>query len=246
MTIKKLQAEIKSLSTSETKKDDKKTKELEKQQKESEKNIETIKTFLNEINYKAIEKIYGEYTSQDKEAKEIDKRISELEQEVKQVEERKTQVQKAIIQKESIEKQMNDIMVTVAEKQQEQKILEQEKSTIDIDTTVHLEKNYAMMKQTYHDIDIIINEFKGHQLERQKLEEQEKILGNLYTIFSKELLLLVLQDHLPTLNDIINNYLSHIVDYQINLQLNKSDADKVELEAKIIDSKGERDTKSLS
>jgi len=48
------------------------------------------------------------------------------------------------------------------------------------------------------------------------------------------------------LNDIINTYLAQIVDYQINLQLNKSDAEKVELEAKIIDSKGERDTKSLS
>jgi hypothetical protein len=101
------------------------------------------------------------------------------------------------------------------------------------------------MKQYYHDIDMLVNEFKEHQLERKKLEEQETILGNLYTIFSKELLLLVLQDHLPVLNDIINNYLSQIVDYQISLQL-RNEADKVELEAKIIDAKGERDTKSLS
>ena len=55
-----------------------------------EKNIEAIKSFLNEVNYKAIEKLYTEYTIQDKEAKELDKKISELEQEVKQVEEWKT------------------------------------------------------------------------------------------------------------------------------------------------------------
>ena len=101
------------------------------------------------------------------------------------------------------------------------------------------------MQQLYHDIDILVNEFKQHQLERQKLEEQETILGNLYTIFSKELLLLVLQDHLPVINDIVNSYLSQIVEYQISLQL-KNDADKLELEAKIIDQKGIRDTKSLS
>ena len=65
-------------------------------------------------------------------------------------------------------------------------------------------------------------------------------------MMTQELLLLVLQDHLPVLNDIINSYLSQIVDYQINLQLNKSDAEKVELEAKVLDAKGERDTKSLS
>jgi len=101
------------------------------------------------------------------------------------------------------------------------------------------------MKQYHHDIEILVNEFKEHQLERKKLEEQETILGNLYNIFSKELLLMVIQEHLPVLNDIINSYLSQIVDYQIDLHL-KGDTEKVELEANIIDSKGERDTKSLS
>jgi len=107
---------------------------------------------------------------------------------------------------------------------------------MDSNTTIHLEKNHLAMKQYYHDIDVLVNEFKDHQLERKKLEEQETILGNLYTIFSKELLLLVLQDHLPVLNDIVNSYLSQIVDYQISLQL-RNESDKVELEAKIIDKK---------
>ncbi|MCX6823710.1 MAG: hypothetical protein NT085_01090 [candidate division SR1 bacterium] len=245
VTIKNLQTEIKLLSKTEVKKDDKKIQELEKQQQESEKNIEIIKSFLNKIQYKEIERFYTEYTIQDKEIKELDKKISEGEQEVKQSEERKTHLQKAIIQKESSEKQLNDCITTIAEKEQEWKKLEQEKEKIDSNTTLRVEKNYEAMKQYYHDIDMLVNEFKEHQLERQKLEEQETILGNLYNIFSKELLLLVLQDHLPILNDIINNYLAQIVDYQISLQL-RNEADKVELEAKIIDSKGERDTKSLS
>ena len=141
---------------------------------------------------------------------------------------------------------MNDSLTVIAEKEQERKKLETEKENMDVNTTARLEKNYLAMQQIHHDIDMLIAEFKEHQLERQKLEEQETILGNLYTIFSKELLLLVLQDHLPVLNDIVNSYLSQIVDYQISLQLNKSDSEKLELEAKIIDEKGIRDTKSLS
>lgn len=237
---------MKELNATEIKQDNKKIQELEKQQKEAEKAIEDIKAFLNGINYKTIEAIYTEYTNQDKIIKELDKKIHELEQEIKQIEEWKLQLQKAIIQQESIVKQLNEYIITIAEKEQQRKILELEKEKIDVNATKLIEKNHLMMQQLYHDIDMLVNEFKEHQLERQKLEEQEAILGNLYTIFSKELLLLVLQDHLPIINDIVNNYLSQIVDYQISLQLNKSDADKVELEAKIIDQKGERDTKSLS
>ncbi|HCY21103.1 TPA: hypothetical protein DIC40_04595 [Patescibacteria group bacterium] len=92
----------------------------------------------------------------------------------------------------------------------------------------------------------MINEFKTLQRETELLKKQEKQIGNLYNIFSKELLLLVLQDHLPILNDIINNYLSQIVEYQISLKLNKTNSDKLELEANIIDKEGEREIKSLS
>lgn len=244
-TIEKLQAELQTINMPQPKQEDGK-EALEKQQKKAEETIENIKTFLNEIDYKSIESLYIQHTDQDKQAKELDKKINELEQESKQIETRKLEIQKAITQQESTRKQLIEYTKLIADKQQEQKILAWEKEKIDTKNTIHLEENHATMKQIYHDIDMLVNEFNNHQVERQKLEEQEKILGNLYTIFSKELLLLVLQDHLPVLNDIINNYLSQIVDYQISLRLDKSNADKVELEAKIIDEKWERDTKSLS
>jgi len=245
VTIKKLHTELKEVNKSTPQQESKKIKALENHHKEAEKSVEIIKIFLNDINYKSIETAYNEYTSQDKQAKELDKKINELEQESKQVDERKLQLQKAITQKESIEKQLKEYITIIAKKEQQRKQLGLEKEKIDVTTTTNIEKNHLIMKQLYHDIDMLVNEFKEHQLERQKLEEQETILGNLYTIFSKELLLLVLQDHLPVLNDIVNSYLSQIVDYQISLQL-KNDADKLELEAKIIDEKGMRDTKSLS
>lgn len=244
-TIKKLNTELKEIDTRLPQEENKKIKLLENQLKEAEKSIEIIKIFLNEIKYKDIELAYNEYTNQDKRAKELDKEINQLEQESKQGDEWKLELQKAITQKESLEKHLDESISRIAEKEQQRKERELEKEKMESTKTGHIEKNYLTMQQLYHDIDMLVDEFKEHQLERQKLEEQETILGNLYTIFSKELLLLVLQDHLPVLNDIVNSYLSQIVDYQISLQL-KNDADKLELEAKIIDQKGMRDTKSLS
>ncbi len=244
--LEKLTAERKALNAITSTQDTKKIEALEKEQKKAEKTIESIKTFLSDIQYKQIEIFYNEYLAKEKESKQLDQQISTMEQESKKIEERKLQLQKAIIQKESLEKQIIERIKDIADKEQQRKILEEEKEKANPTTTLQIEKNALAMKQISHDMEMLVNEFKEHKLERQKLEEQETILGNLYNIFSKELLLLVLQDHLPILNDIINNYLAQIVDYQISLQLNKSDSEKLELEAKIIDQKGERDTKSLS
>lgn len=58
-------------------------------------------------------------------------------------------------------------------------------------------------------------------------------------------MLFVLGEYLPVLTEIINSYLSSVTDYQITIQLNES-KEKLELETKIIDDRGERDVKSLS
>ncbi len=218
----------------------------EQQQKDAEKDIENIKTFLSKIDYKAIEKQYEEYTNRDKQAKELEKQITIRDQEATQREEWKVLLQKASIQSESIQEQIQASTEIIKTKDQEYQKLEKEKQNINSIATSTLQQNHHNMQQYYHDIDILLQEFKAHQIEKKQLEEQESILNNLYTIFAKELLLIVLQDQLPSLNDIINSYLAQIVDYQISLQLNKSDADKIELEARIIDDKGMRDTKSLS
>ena len=96
---------------------------LEKKLKEAEQSIENIKVFLNDIHYKTIESLYNEYTTLEKQSKELDKKIYELEQESKQVDERKLQLQKANIQKEASEKQVHEYTITIIEKEQEWKKL---------------------------------------------------------------------------------------------------------------------------
>jgi len=102
------------------------------------------------------------------------------------------------------------------------------------------------MEKSLQQMQDLTTDFKESQLQVAKLREDEKIINNLYHIFSKELLLLVLEWYLPILWDFINGFLGKVVDYQINLFLQKSSSGKLELEAKIYDSKGERDVKSLS
>ena len=67
----------------------------------------------------------------------------------------------------------------------------------------------------------------------------------LYSILSKELLLFILESYLPVLTEIINTYLAQVVDFEISIKL-KENTDKLELETKVLDSKGEREIKSLS
>lgn len=244
--IKQLTAELKSLTTAEVKQDTSKQEALKKEQKNTETTIESIKAFLSDIGYKAIEQSYSEYMAKEKKLRQLDEQISTMEQESKKAEDRKLQLQKAMIQKESIGKQSTERIQVIADKEQEWKTKEQEKEKSNHTILLQTEQYHLSMKQLHHDIQSLIDEFKEHQWEVQKLQEQETILGDLYTIFSKELLLRVLQDHLPVINDIVNTYLAQIVEYHIDLHLNKSNADKLELEAKIIDNKGERDTKSLS
>lgn len=221
--------------------------------KEYQKNIliqeratEYIKKFLNEIEWKNIETNYQSYITikREKTAKEQQlkdaENLQKKKEEYLQQKEKNKESEKMIIQ----EIQDNDNEITNLENNK--KIIEEQIQNNKYQTVLQAEEYNNQCIIIQRDIANMINEFKILQRETEVLKKQEKQIGNLYTIFSKELLLLVLQDHLPILNDIINNYLSQIVEYQISLKLNKSSSDRLELEANIIDQEGEREIKSLS
>jgi len=67
----------------------------------------------------------------------------------------------------------------------------------------------------------------------------------LYTMFSKELVLLVLEQNIPILTDIINMYLAQIVGYEIDMVIDTS-SDKVALDVTIRDELWEREVRALS
>jgi len=205
-----------------------------------------IKSFFNDINWKNVESEYISYIDIKKIKIQNEQQLKEAEESQKKKEEYKQQLEK---NKEVLKLIEQEIQIQKAE------ILNLQKNESDIETSIQTNDYWKILKSEEHnnqciaiqrDIENMINEFKILQRETEVLKKQEKQIWNLYTIFSKELLLLVLQDHLPILNDIINNYLSQIVDYQISLKLSKTNSEKLELEANIIDQQWEREIKSLS
>ncbi len=92
-------------------------------------------------------------------------------------------------------------------------------------------------------INDLIHEYKTSQLEIVTLETRAKRVDELYTIVSKELTVIVLQEYLPVLSDIINNQLSKVVHYQLEFTVNVG-WDKLEIMIK--DEWWAREVKSLS
>lgn len=92
----------------------------------------------------------------------------------------------------------------------------------------------------------LIDEHKAKDIQIQQLKIDEKRITNLYHIFSKELMYVVLEEALPSLFDIINAYLAQVVEYSVSFALEKTSSDKLELEVSIHDQKGVRPIKALS
>ncbi len=233
-----------------------KIKDIEKESKNGDNNakevkdiqdkIDFIKEFLNKIDYKNIWEKYREYQDLDKKLKIIDREISNLEAEFNKLQEYRIEVEKNKVRIENINSKIQDTRSKIQDLDKDIDVIQKQISESKFDDVKKIEKINIQMKENVRDIGSLVEEFKKSKIHIKKLQEEEKILNNLYQIFSKELLLVVLQDSLPILNDIINSFLSQVVDYQINFDLNKSDSDKLELDIKILDDKGSRDVKSLS
>jgi hypothetical protein len=173
----------------------------------------------------------------DKNLKVIDREISSLEAEFNKLQEYKIEVEKNKVRIENIEEKLKVESEKLKIESEKLKEIEEEISKSNFDNLKKIERINIQMKENIRDIGSLVEEFKKSKIHITKLKEEEKILNNLYQIFSKELLLVVLQDSLPILNDIINSFLSQVVDYQINFDLNKSDSEKLELDIKILDDK---------
>ena len=211
-----------------------------------EQHIQNIKNFLNQINRKSIQENHNLYRSTLEEITSTDKKITEQEYLQSQIESYKQQKEKNDGICLAIDEQINTIIKETQELETNLNNIIQESQTISYDAILSAEKTNTQLHNYQRDIVSLIEDYKKIQLEIGQLKEEEKRLTNLYLIFSKEILLLVLQDQLPILNDIINDQLNKVVDYQTNLTLNKSSTDKLELEANIIDEKWSREIKSLS
>jgi len=232
---------------------DLKEKNFEKQLEtiaKQEKNIwnllEQLWVFLTQVQRKTIKELHNQFQILEKEKSELEKNITNLEQVAQELEKYKLEQAKLNTQIQNLQTQTQESKKRLEILNTEQQKIIQELKQQNYEEIQQQEEIIKTFEHTLDKIKTLVEEFKITQLEVKKLQEEEKIVKNLYEIISKQLLLIVLENSLPILSDIINNFLSQVVDYQIKIFIDESSFGKIELQAHIFDDKGEREVKSLS
>lgn len=207
--------------------------------------IETLRAFFGVVDHKKLWELFKEYEQLEEELRKIEKQIVDQEE----LQEQQEKYQQALIQIvasiEGYEKQKISLEEQVSSLQEKVTWLESEISQEPKDQISEVSQTLASYVQVINSLRTAITEYSDLQVKMKWLLEDEKMLNNLYTILNKDLLLFVLGEYLPVLTDIINGYLSSVVDYHISIKL-KEVSEKLELETKVIDEKWEREIKSLS
>lgn len=218
---------------------------LEEKVQRTTTSIEMIRTFLQHFDYKALEQANQKREKLSSELITLEKTIQNQERLL----ENKERYEQEKISFVSKNEQLK-IQISSLEKDQEQVKKEKADQEQILQLFPQVQWNQALRyaqeyEKNLQQLELLIADWKDVQVKIKQLAENEKLLTTLYNVLNKELLLFVLSEYLPILSEIINSYLSSVVDYSISIKL-KEDTDKLELETKIIDEKGERDVKSLS
>ena len=220
-------------------------RDLEKKVKEHIEFSNSLKDYLINIWFAEWEKTYREWESIQNDIQNVDKQLFYREQESKNLEsyqKEKVAAETSLQHLEKVEKEQEDQINSLNIKIQEIQS-EKEKSN-----SQYLQKQQSDIKQIFQgisQIEQLVEDSVTNQNLMRKLQDDEKKLSRLYSILSKEIVLFALDDYLPILSDIINDYLAQCVDYSIQMHIVENN-EKLELEAKILDWKWEREVKSLS
>lgn len=219
--------------------------DLEKKIKEQTEFSDFLREYLMNIWFADWEKSYREWESIQGEIQSVDKQLFQREEESKNLDKyqqdkvaAETSLQHLEKSLQEQDKQIEDLNVKIqwvnAEKEKSNWLkLQQQQNEI------------KQIFQTISQIEQLVEDSVNNKNLAKQLQEDEKKLGRLYSILSKEIVFLALDDYLPVLSDVINNYLSQCVDYTLKMQIDEN-ADKLELNVKVIDSRWEREVKSLS
>lgn len=210
-----------------------------------EKKIQSLRNILAQIDFKKVQESWQSRKALNIESQSLDKEILTLENWAKELENLNNEKIKLSQQIENIVSNIGALDIEIkdleSKKSEQQKVLD----TIEIKKYEELDNFNKVMDISLHEIEGLINDFKENSIEINKLKQDEIMVKNLHQIFSKELLLFVLEWYLPILTEIINALLAQVVDYTIDIKL-KQKWENLEMDVKIYDEKWERDIKSLS
>lgn len=207
--------------------------------------LSTIKDFLSQIGWKNIIDQYEEYFTIQQSIKKVGVQIDTYQQQAQQIQEYCTQLATIQSQIQSLLNQESQTEKNLSQIREEYLIYQKEFLNIDLENIQQWQSLARDMDNTLHALQTLIDDFSNILVKVKKLQYEEWLAKNLYNALSKDLILFVLEDNLPILNDIINNFLAHIVDFQIDMKLEQK-GNALELHTMIVDSVWEKETRSLS
>ncbi len=201
---------------------------------------------LKKMNYSLFKNLYNESKKLYQKVKLLEDKLLNMEKMFQEIWKFETEILTMQAEINKINQFLSDLLEE--EKQLVLKLtkLQAEKEKILLKDVDNIEKNFKEFESLYFQWKNLYQEYKDAQIEVDKYKQEYKIVSDLYNIFSKELMLLVLDDFLPLLFEVINSYLSKVVDFQLKHELKKKWKDRLELEIFVSDDKWERGVKSLS
>lgn len=225
---------------------DKEIKSLSAQEEKVEKKLKDLKDFFVDFDWQGFENLFKKYKDCEFTINQIHEKIIKFEKDMEKLKQRENK-------KYGLESEINSIVSQIEDNKKKIKQMEkdindtnQRLKDYDIDSLIEIQEIVDALRNNFESISVLVQEYKDLQVEVKQLQKEEKLLSDLYNIFSKELMLVVLQEFLPSLENIINSFLSQIVDYEIRFKLEKNKQDKLEMEIEVEDEKGVRSVKSLS
>ena len=209
--------------------------------------LETLKQFFLAIPWKKIQEDAVVISDLQQQIQELDRKLSQEQGKIDSIHQYEQEKIRLWAQQESLQKQL----VTI-DSQLSALDSEQDTACENLDFAAQIQKKNEILQtieqleQWDQRISQLLTTSREHLTKAKQLKEQEQIITDLYAIYSKELMLVVLQDFLPSLEQAINANLAQVVDYEIKFELIKKTGDKLELEIFVLDEKGQRQVKSLS
>ena len=234
-----------------------KNPDWEEQKRDFEKKIQwykeiadKLREYLMDIWFAEWENSYREWESIQNDIKNIDKQIFQRETESKNLEKYKQDKIAAETSIQHLEKTLQEYDSQINGLNAKIMWVKHEKENAN---SLEIQQQQTEIKQIFQyisNIETLIQDNLDNANLVKKLTEEKKKLKNLVDLLSSDVILFALWQYLPALSDIINNYLSQCVDYSIKMDAVEKDGKgwnrEIELEVKILDSKWEREVKSLS
>lgn len=198
--------------------------------------IQDIRNFLLEVKYKETIEKAQELNEKRENIEKLEKDIISYEQLIQQRDKLKQEIIENNTMISAYDKQIKNLENEMIEINKTKEQLELNLKNINIDKIRNDKKILDSITENFNNLKSIELDYKQIQNQTKQLKEDEKIVNNLYNIFSKELLTYILSEYLPILTEIINNFLTQIVQYQIKIQVEIKN-DIPQMQVKIIDEK---------